>query len=471
MSMTKLIGSSMLPAGLDTSIQVLEDPAAFTKIAADTGQVFDYEALKPDKDHVGIHLIALGATETYGLNRNGDSFPKEACVKYHDTFPRCGHVYESHANKNPDKARGIIKASAWNEDMQRIELFIHAHKDKAKVNLEKMAREGTHPYSMACKVPGDRCTICDTFRKSASDTNQCDHVANQLGKMAEDGSIVGTHNDDPKFFDISFVFRPADRIAWDVKVASALGEVMDSVKMAEVAGVYDIDTKLSLPDTARKFTIGKKLASVEHAYYGLMETGIKTACDKQMKEITKASQAQLSDGTIELLRQYEPNDVFYSLAENQVVMDVDSYCKYAMGLDYGELKEHMPAIKQATATIFSDLQNSNELEHVCNDTIYNVDVTALCRRPADLQGVYKEASFCMEDVSLRSVAFTLDGGILRPVTYSGEKVAGDKNVGSQVAKKYAAYKIASMHAMSQLHPDVDDRHFFLAIAQNLVTNK
>ncbi len=471
MSMTKLIGSSMLPDGLDTSISVLEDPKAFTKMAADSGVVFDYDALAPDKDHVGIHLIALGATETYGLNRNGDSFPKEACVKYHDTFTKHGHVYAHHSNKDPKKARGIIKASAWNDDMQRIELFIHANKEKAAEQLTRMEKEGTHPYSMACKVPGDRCTICNAFRKSASDPNQCDHVAHQLGKMAEDGSIVGTHNDDPKFFDISFVFRPADRIAWDVKVASDLVDVMDSVKMAEEAGVYDIDTNLSLPDTQRKFEIGKKLASVEEAYYSIMETGVKTACDKQMKEITKASQAQISDGTIELLRTFEPNDVFYSLAENQVVMDVDSYCKYAMGLDYGDLKEHLPAIKKATATIFSDLKNSNELEDVCNDTIYNVDTSALCRRPADLQGVYKEASFNMMDVSARSVAFTLDGGILRPVTYRNEKVAGDKNVGSQVAKKYAAYKVAAMNAMDKLHPDVDDRHFFLAIAQNLVTSK
>ncbi len=226
MSMVKLINSGELPDSFESQTTVIEDPALFTKQASAAG-IFDYDALKPDDNHVGIHLVALGATESYGLNRNGDSFPKEACVKYHDTFVKHGHVYEHHINAKPEKARGFIKASAWNPDMQRIELFIHADKEKAKTNLEKMAKDGSHPYSMACKVPGDRCTICNQFRKSAADKNQCSHVKHSLGKLAEDGSIVGTHNDDPRFFDISFVFRPADRIAWDVKVASALGDVVE----------------------------------------------------------------------------------------------------------------------------------------------------------------------------------------------------------------------------------------------------
>ena len=33
-----------------------------------------------------VHLIAIGATEDYGPNRNGDGFCRNTCQKYHNTF-------------------------------------------------------------------------------------------------------------------------------------------------------------------------------------------------------------------------------------------------------------------------------------------------------------------------------------------------------------------------------------------------
>ena len=50
----------------------------------------DYSDMKPDDNHVGIHVVALGDAEHYPANRNGDLFPKKACEKYHDTFVKCG---------------------------------------------------------------------------------------------------------------------------------------------------------------------------------------------------------------------------------------------------------------------------------------------------------------------------------------------------------------------------------------------
>ncbi len=36
----------------------------------------------PDKDHFMLHVVAMGDQETYGPNKNGDGFPKEALEKY-----------------------------------------------------------------------------------------------------------------------------------------------------------------------------------------------------------------------------------------------------------------------------------------------------------------------------------------------------------------------------------------------------
>ncbi len=54
--------------------------------------------------------------------------------------------------------------------------------------------------------------------------------------MAEDGKIVGTYNDEPHFFDYSIVTRPADRIAYSLKIAA--DEVVDSAKLAEAEGIW-----------------------------------------------------------------------------------------------------------------------------------------------------------------------------------------------------------------------------------------
>ena len=466
MSMIKLISSDNLPDSFDSQTSVIEDPAVFTKQASAAG-LFDYDTLKPDDDHVGIHLIALGATETYGLNRNGDSFPKEACVKYHDTFVKHGHVYSSHKNSNPEIARGIIKASAWNPTMDRIELFIHANKDKASKELEKIAKDGSHPYSMACKVPGDVCTICNQFRKSAMDTNQCDHVKYNLGKMADDGSIVGTHNNDPRFFDISFVFRPADRIAWDlhntgVKTASA--NTIDSITMAAEAGVIEPMAFVEKSALA-KYEVAKRLLAMEGEYNKLTEKKASTGWELHLEGIAKAaSTTVLSPGTIESLRVFNPHDAFYTLADNNMVMNVEDYVKYAMGMDYGVLRDCMPQIKEACSNIYTNLDKEGSLLDICKESVYNIDTKDPLRlRSVHLDEVIKSASFDTNAIAHRAVSALADvTDISNVVTKQADATV------KQVAKKYAAYKVAAITAMHELGKSVEDQQYALAIAQNKV---
>src|SRR4051812_29483808 len=67
-----------------------------------------------DKDEVPVHLIALGATEAVGPNRNGDGFKIASCRKYHDTFVKHSRFYRNHKNKDPKKSYGIVKMSMFN---------------------------------------------------------------------------------------------------------------------------------------------------------------------------------------------------------------------------------------------------------------------------------------------------------------------------------------------------------------------
>ena len=124
--------------------------------------------IKFAQDEIPIHLIAIGATEDYGPNRNGDGFTRECCRKYHHTFEKFARFYRDHANKNPEKSFGIVKASYYNEPMRRIELIcaLNGSQEAAERNggliadreMEKLSSGKDIPVSMACKIPFDKCS-------------------------------------------------------------------------------------------------------------------------------------------------------------------------------------------------------------------------------------------------------------------------------------------------------------------------
>jgi len=216
------------------------------------------ENIKFAKDEVPVHMIAIGATEDYGPNRNGDGFTRDCCQKYHHTFEKFARFYRDHANKNPAKSFGIVKASAYHEPMRRIELVcaLNGSKEAAERNggliadkeLEKLANDKDIAVSMACKIPFDKCSACGNSAKTRAE--YCDSIENgghckagglrhNIGRVLENGHVLHADNPDPTFFDISHVYRPADRIAYVSgrlqKAASA--SLLSGVELAEQMGV------------------------------------------------------------------------------------------------------------------------------------------------------------------------------------------------------------------------------------------
>ena len=146
--MIKLIYSDSFDDIVGIQARLIEDPRELNK-SASTIFGCGYDEIKPDKDHVGIHLVGLGDYESYGPNRNADAFSKHANEKYGQTFMD-GHVFRHHNNKDPKNAIGKIVKVAHNDMMGRMELFIHANKEKAAPELARMEKDGEHPFSMAC---------------------------------------------------------------------------------------------------------------------------------------------------------------------------------------------------------------------------------------------------------------------------------------------------------------------------------
>lgn len=240
--------------------------------------------IKFEPGEVPVHLIALGATEYYGPNRNGDGFSEATCKKYHQTFVKYARFYRNHVNKDPSKSYGIVKLSHYNRDMHRVELLVALNGDSraarrngglvADKELEKLASGRDIGVSMACFVPFDVCSVCGNRARSRAEyCRGVDEGGNcpggglftKIATILEDGTQVFADNPDPKFFDISHVPRPADRIAWVLgqwKSASVLGRVIGGAELAEKIGLDDASDSFEYPLNAWR-SIARKLADTE----------------------------------------------------------------------------------------------------------------------------------------------------------------------------------------------------------------
>lgn len=194
----------------------------------------------------------------HNSNRNADGFKAATCKKYHDTFVKFAKLFRNHKNHLADKDPyyGNVKLSAYNDAMHRVELLtiLNASKEAAERNggfvadkeLEKLGRGDDLPVSMACRLQFDICEGCGNKARTRAeycDESTCKYggCKHNLGKVAEDGFVLHVDNPDPTFFDISHVFRPADRIAYGSKadyLAKAASHIWTpGAEMAEALGV------------------------------------------------------------------------------------------------------------------------------------------------------------------------------------------------------------------------------------------
>ena len=121
-----------------------------------------FDSFETKKAHSYLHVNAVGAGQRYSANNNADWFDDFELAKYHDTFVKNGHVYSEHNHFDPSLAKGMVKASAYNDKMGRVELIIEVPNNNFwQPFLHKIAKEDDHiTFSMGCKVAHDVCSIC-----------------------------------------------------------------------------------------------------------------------------------------------------------------------------------------------------------------------------------------------------------------------------------------------------------------------
>jgi len=451
--MVKLIESSQFADVPDIGVKLAEFGSPAMSKAAENIFGRSYDSLKPTDDrYVGIHLTALGDEETYGPNRNFDSFPKEACVRYHDTFVKHGHVFSHHHNDaEKDEILGSIKASAYNDKMGRIELFIWADKDKAKEGLDTLEKTGECSFSMACRVPWDECSVCGAHRKNGSDPNMCEHIRSGLGKVAETGKVAFMRNVLPDFFDISFVTRPADRIAYSLKVAS--GEVVTSEMLAKAAGIVEpswLDPGLS----ADKHQTLRLLAD-KYDEYAHCASGGNAA---YFVPVAKVAESVVDDETIDTLRRMPVKEAVAFLADRGVFLGPDAFCKYAMGpnsSEYAQVCHHAHEIGRLAAQAIKEAAWLGRFDFVNG---HDFDIDRFTSRPSRRFTDVAAADACVKQASFTD-GDTVSDLVVRAC--AGEKKVADAHIDETVdlcfntldkpilatALKYAEYKVSALNAV------------------------
>jgi hypothetical protein len=226
-----------------------------------------YEYLKdvtPKDGHSIVLVNALGAYETYDDNRNGDAFPErpvhpgdaakcghkecqasawisedEVLSKHYLTFEKHGGIYKHHVNKDPSKSLGTVRKAFWNNKMQRVELLLEIVNDR-DADLAKKIADGEYPaVSMGCHVKYDVCSICG--HRAPTRKEYCEHARMKMRQVMPNGEKVCVHNPSPRFFDISFVYRPADPTGFMLKKVASHGAAWEgfSAKAGELVDTYE----------------------------------------------------------------------------------------------------------------------------------------------------------------------------------------------------------------------------------------
>lgn len=448
--MVKLTYSSDISDSVGVGGEIVKSASDLKKQASTIFNV-EYDALKAPEGKTGIHLVALGDMETYGFNRNADGFKQADCRDRCDTFVKFGHVYQHHRNKDPEKALGEIKCAAYNPDMHRVELYIWADNEKAKDHLERLEKTGEVSFSMACTVPSDTCSLCGATRTGPGDKNECEHIKYQLGKIAEDGKFIGMINNEPKWFDISFVGRPADRIAWSLKTASGLN---DPVKQAEYEGVVAPDELMVTSERGlRKLALMKELAAMDGKMRGwLKKASFETSEERRLFEMRKLAALNVPDSMLNDLRAYKPRDAFEALADAGVVLGARSFFKYAMGPDYKAVRPYMDGIEKTASEVLSKAVSEGTCSGFCNSTEFDVyDRSDLRRRPLPSAIVTKLAAYGCDNSAPKIMDVTLSGKTPTFDVDANHENSVSSLVSTKLAEKYVAYKLAAVDAVLNSH--------------------
>ncbi len=436
-------------------------------------------------DEVPVHLIALGASEAYGPNRNGDGFKEATCREHHGTFVKFAKFFRNHKNKaeRGDPFYGVVKASAYNEDMRRVELLcaLNASKSAADRNggfiadteLEKIAKGEDIGVSMACRVSHDVCSFCKHAAKTRDEyctkekcaAGGCKENLTKLVKVGNDVHHLHVDNPNPVWFDISRVFRPADRIAYGTRADyltkaaadSGIFELQDYIKLASASTA---PLAVILYQAGQHGLWSEKNTAQVKLGYGL------AALEKfaEMQDANTYRAAITSAFPIERLEKLgseQCDKQLAALADNKIFLTL---------YDYGRLTGQEKYMKSAAALlpgIYTLMADDESLPLAIERGVCSfVDKTANESSRAFAATLTASHSFHRAAAEDRNFLSCIRGQSAPTIC---QKAAAYNLEGESLAKEYAMYKLAGLWRLAAIDNDFTST-VKLSLKQNRIFN-
>jgi len=421
-----------------------------------------------DKNQELLHLIAVGAYEGTGFNRNGDAFSEADCIKNHHYFAKSDRaVHRHHKNKPKDPKYGNIKAAAYNKDMRRIELIVGLDRDKCADILNEQENTGNTNWSMASKQAEDECSWC--HHRAKTDKDRCSHIPANIGEINKLGEMCGMFNPNPGWFEISYVKRPADRIGMSLgKVASDISRPMTSTDYLNMYGdLYIPDDILISKKAEDKRELLHKLAELEKHVEAISHTTPVTRKDKFIKEHGHKLKhtANIDDTSMDSLRKMEPSLVLKTLADHGVVLKIEDFMRYLF--DNRAENKYIQGMKKHTQGIFNRLKNNKDGEVVNNE---KYDPAIFGKSPDSLKQTVKNMheSHSLEDgpALRRLMIISISGNNdNRDELDKESEWSADDYIAESLAKEYCAYTISACDYIDKLGK-LDDTFLTNVFLQN-----
>jgi hypothetical protein len=171
------------------------------------------------------YLYTVSRAISSRVNANYDGWPVDQIKKSYKTF--IGRpIYVEHNNSDPERARGVILDAVYRETKLASGITDASVYCLMEVDAKTFPKLATaimdgqlNAVSMGADVEGTQCSACGKYASKPAE--YCTHIPRlkgrtvtvyKQGKRIE--SLVYESCIKPNFFELSFVFEPADESAW-----------------------------------------------------------------------------------------------------------------------------------------------------------------------------------------------------------------------------------------------------------------
>jgi intein/homing endonuclease len=322
--------------------------------------------------------------------------------------------------------------------------------------------EGDESYLLAglishnCKVPYDICSAC--LNKAANRKEYCKHLKHEMGQVKQAGHQIFAINDRPMLFDISGVFRPADRIAYGLRKVASTGVTSEEavVSSAEIAELWGLSVPRAVLLDSSPRPVQEKLAAIERL----------AAMEKRIEATGRAINPSVDAGvptgeapqeTIDSMRSSDWNGLMGALAQAKICLPVKDFFRLVLGDKYDSVAGEMDGVQSLLPGMFSRMLDSGDgVEDVTGMSAYDPATSLVPKAVRDKIGsLSSDMSVDEEPVRHRVQVMIIRGGDRGQGAM--RKVSADlraSKTASYMARQYAAYQLSFFRAIDGAGDDL-----------------